>query len=138
MARVQLLGAKELIGQFQALGEAVATRYVERSLQSGAEVIRDSELRKIWRRTGKLQNNLSNIQDVEVTRNRVVKTLSIGPEGFYWRFLEKGTIHRRGPKAGQVKLTADPRLAQAFRNRKTTATQTIRDTFRDYILGFEG
>lgn len=137
MARAQLLGAKELIAQFQKLDNEVATTYVAESLLAGAEVIRESIIRKMWFRTGFLLQQLEPLQTVEKSRDRVLMTLNIGPQGFYWRFLEKGTHWRRGPKAGQVKLLPHPRLKQAFTNRKTTATQTIRDTFRDYMLGFE-
>lgn len=137
MARAQLLGAKELAAQFQKLDAETATTYVSESLLAGAEVIRESILRKMWFRTGFLVQQLGAIETVEKDRGRVLMTLSIGSDGFYWRFLEKGTHWRKGPKAGQVKLLPHPRLRQAFTNRRTTAVQTVRDTFRDYMLGFE-
>lgn len=136
MARAQLLGAKELIAQFQKLDAETATTYVSEALLAGAQVIRDSVVRKMWIRTGHLVEQLGPIVTEQQSRDRVLMTLSIGPTGFYWRFLEFGTHWRRGKRAGQVKLAPHPRLMQAYTNRKSTATQTIRDTFRDFMEGF--
>lgn len=136
MAKAQLLGAKELIAQFQKLDSETATTYVSEALLAGAQVIRDSMVRKMWIRTGRLVQQLGPIVVQEKSRERVLMTLSIGPDGFYWRFLEFGTHWRRGRLAGRIKLAPHPRLKQAFTNRRTTATQTIRDTFRDFMEGF--
>ena len=136
MARAQLLGARELIAEFQKLDSETATTYVSEALLAGAQVIRDSMVRKMWIRTGRLVEQLGPVVIGEQSRDRVLMTLSIGPDGFYWRFPEFGTHWRRGGRAGQVKMVPHPRLKQAFTNRRTTATQTIRDTFRDFMQGF--
>lgn len=136
MAKLQLLGARELIGAFQKLSSAVATQYVDKSLQAGAEVILESEKRLAPHRTGLLQSQFQ-LQDVTKSRALVVKALVVGPDAFYWRFLERGTRWRKGPKKGQRKMAPHPWLSKTFKNRKTQATQTIRDTFRDQMLGFE-
>lgn len=135
-ARIQLLGAKELIGAFQKLSAIVATRYVDESLQAGAEVIRDAEIRLTPRRTGLLRSQYT-LQNVSKSRTRIEKALVVGPDGFYWRFLEKGTRYQKGPKKGQRRMQPHPWLAKTFKNRRTQATQTVRDTFRDQMLGFE-
>lgn len=136
MAQAQLLGAKELIGAFQKLNAIIATRYVDESLQAGAEVIRDAEIRLTPSRTGLLRSQYT-LQDVSKSRTQIIKALIVGPDGFYWRFLERGTRHRIGPHKGEVKMLPHPWLARTFKNRRTQATQTVRDTFRDQMLGFE-
>lgn len=143
--RPQLLGARELVDVFQRLAGAVKTEFIERSLQAGAEVILESELAKAPVSTGKLRSEIT-LSTESVTEDRIVKTLTIGANAFYWRFLEFGTHWRRGAQGlrhagklapGDYKMRPHPFARQAFTNRKTTATQTIRDTFRDEVLGFQ-
>jgi HK97 gp10 family phage protein len=132
----KLLPAKEMIAAFARLSDVVAAQYVEKALQAGAEEIRDAEIAKTPVRSGRLRSQFS-IQTVLVSRTRIVKTLNIGPDGFYWRFLELGTKWKKGSMAGRQKLAPHPWLRKAYKNRRPNATQTIRDTFREQVFGFE-
>lgn len=126
MAKIELLGAKELIGEFQRLNDIVATQYVEQSLQAGAEVGLEALIRAEPEATGLLKQE-TRLETTLVTRTRVEKQIVIGKDAYYWRFLAFGTKY----------IPAMTRFRNAFKNRKSTARQTIRDTFRDRIYGFK-
>lgn len=124
-AKIQVLGAPELIERFRALNAVQATQYIETAIQSGAEVLADSLHRAARKNTGRLDNAI-HVETVSTTRAKVVKGVFIGPEGFYWVYLEAGT----------KRMEPHPFVKQSYRNRRSTARQTIRDTFRDMLLGF--
>jgi HK97 gp10 family phage protein len=125
-ASVQLLGAKELIDEFQRLNEAVATEYIDESLEAGAETILAAIDRVAPEKSGVLKNSIS-LRTTQVSRTRVEKVIEISSRAFYWRYLEFGTRF----------IQAREFIRKSFRNRKGTARNTIRDTFRDRVMGFK-
>lgn len=124
-AKVELLGANELIGQFRKLESEVATSYISDAIEAGAGVFFDAIERAAPVATGTLAGAVE-VSVIEQSRNRVVWGIFIGPEAFYWRFLNYGTRY----------ITAIPFISKSLKNRRSTARQTIRDTFRDKMGGF--
>jgi len=124
-AKIQCLGAPELINRFRELNSLQATQYIDGAIQAGTEVLADSLHRAAPKLTGALDSSI-HVEDIQTTRAKVSKGVFIGPEGFYWVYLEAGT----------KKMVAHPFVKQSYRNRRSTARQTIRDTFREFLLGF--
>jgi HK97 gp10 family phage protein len=125
-ARVQLLGAKELIDQFRKLNEIVATRYIDESLEAGAETILAAIDRAAPEHKGVLKGAIR-LKTTRVSRTRVEKVITVSKDAFYWKYLEFGTKF----------IAARQFVRKTFKNRKGTARTTIRDTFRDRVMGFK-
>jgi len=123
-AGAQLFGAKELIERFRQLSNAVATQYVDESLQGGAEVVYDAVQRQTPELSGLLKSEIKLIT-ISKTRERVVKGIMVGAQAPYWKYLELGK-----------RILGHDWIRRAFKNRKGTARTTIRDTFRDKMAGF--
>jgi HK97 gp10 family phage protein len=136
--KVELLGAKELLERFRELDERVATKYVDEALQAGVDVVYDAILRAAPRRSGALQGAIHKV-NIAVSRDRVIKAIVIDPRAYYWRFVEFGhriVGHRPKRVATGAKTAALNFIRKPFKNRKGTARATVRDTFRDLMLGF--
>ena len=123
---MKLLGAPELIDQFRRLSDEKAVDYVSQSIQAGAEVVFDAIERAAPDKTGRLRGAFS-IQVVQQAKLRVVWGIFVGPEAFYWKYLQYGTKY----------ITPRRFISKALSNRRSTARQTIRDTFRDLMAGFK-
>jgi HK97 gp10 family phage protein len=135
--KMQLLGAPELMERFKKLNNVVATDYIQQSVQEGADYMKEQLERKTPRRTGALASAYRLVTE-KLSRNTVKMTISVNPNQFYWRFLEFGTKWRSGAHGGKRKMEPHPWIKKIFKNRKGTARQVIRDTFRDLVLGFKG
>lgn len=149
MIRAQFIGAPELVATLQRLQDNLAALYIDNALQAGAQVVDASVTARAPSGSGrdKHPGNLrANIQlsTLSVSRDKVVKILSIGGDAFYWRFLEFGTHWRKELKRkaqplspGDYKMRPHPFVIAAFKGSKNLASNVIRDTFREQILGFK-
>lgn len=149
--RCELLGAKELIEKFKALDNAVGERYIDQALQAGVDYMEGRIASKARVKTGTLRSAISSGTLLK-EKGHIEKGIGIDEtKAPYWRFVERGRhVGLRGArstvaamrKAGQK--VADTRkwiagkkdLSREFKNRKTTARQVIRDSFRDLMHGF--
>lgn len=149
--RVELLGAKELIEKFRQMDDAVGQSYIDRALQEGVDYMEGRLVSKARVKTGLMRSAIQS-GTLKKEKGHIEKGIAIDEtKAPYWRFVERGRhVGLRGVhstvaaarKAGQK--VADARkwiagkrdLSREWKNRKTTARQVIRDSFRDLMHGF--
>jgi HK97 gp10 family phage protein len=125
-AGISIIGVPDLKERLSKLSDAMGAEYLEAAVKEGAGVIQDAIIRAAPEKTGRLKGAF----DLQTTASRpghVEMQLQVDPDAFYWRFLEYGTKF----------IQAMHFISKATKNRKSTAKQTMRDTFRDKVNGFD-
>lgn len=135
---IRFLGAENLRDKFVAMTEQARRDVLEQSVPAATDIPMQKIIDRApegdgtggyWKAKGVAGHHMKNDvskETVEHTEDRMVQAIQISGDGFYWRFVEFGTVH----------APAHPFIRPAFTSTRTQAAGEIRDSMRDVVLGF--
>jgi len=143
-AGIELFGATECKAAFVKLDALVRTQYIAAALHAGVEYMAGLIESKTPVLSGKLRS-AERITPFDRAQGRITEDIVVDKSAPYWKFVEFGFTATGRTPIGQIKPASRGKLrkvpgkhfiSKTFRNRRTTARQVIRDTFRDLMAGF--
>lgn len=125
---MRLEGGKELERTLESLATDVRERIMREALLAAGEPIRQEAQARAPRSTGRLSADM-----VVAASDRYGGSARVGPggDGWYGRFIERGTRDRRTRAgAGRGRLRAQPFLEPAMRAREAVARARFAEVLR--------
>lgn len=91
IARFELQGDKDLIRKLNMLGEKQIPAVLEKAALAASEIVREEAAQRAPVDTGTLSRNISK-ETVEKSKSVVEVNIGPGPQAFYGKFVELGTV----------------------------------------------
>lgn len=116
--KMELEGIENLIDEVEKLGKQ-GSKIENKALKEAGEVIKDSIVREVPVRTGKLKKSIS-VSGIKRKSGEPYVQVGPGKDGWYGKFVEFGT----------VKMKAKPFMEPGYENSKDAALDTIQEELK--------
>lgn len=116
--KMELEGIENLIDEVEKLGKQ-GSKIENKALKGAGEVVKDSIVREVPVRTGKLKKSIS-VSGIKREGGEPYVQVGPGKDGWYGKFVEFGT----------VKMKAKPFMEPGYENSKDAALDTIQEELK--------